>query len=80
MCAHNSLGEREVEGPGREAGCLLFAWLRGNHSPHGQREGLCCPCFTGAVQMLQRQIYHMEEKEHKEGEFWMCIHPSEAQW
>lgn len=33
MCAHNSLGEREVEGPGREAGCLPFAWLRGRAKP-----------------------------------------------
>lgn len=68
MCAHSSLGEREVEGPGREAGCLLFAWLRA--TAQDSRRG-----FTA----LSLQELYMEEGECKEGEFWMCIHPLEPQ-
>lgn len=59
MCAHNSLGEREVEGPGREAGCLLFAWLRGTPQPAWTAGGALLPLlYRSCTDVAETNISH----------------------
>lgn len=63
--------------------------LPGREGGEGARQGSWVPgpprTAVGAVLQgeiygwCQRQMCHTEEGESKEGEFWMCIRPSEPQ-
>lgn len=61
MCAHNSLGEREVE-EARQGSWVPALCLAEGHSkaPRDSRRGLTAPALQELYTCCQRQMCHME--------------------
>lgn len=79
MCAHNSLGEREVE-EARQGSWVPALCLAERYSTalRDSRRGFTAPALQELYRCCQGQMCHTEEGECK-GDFWMGIHPSEPQ-